>query len=442
MKKPISVTALLTLLSAISTNLFASPEIQSWTTANGVRVYFVEAPEIPMLDIRLVFKAGSAQDGAKHGIANLTSSLMDEGAGDMDANAFNEQLADTGASFGAGALRDMAWLSLRTLSEKEYSEPAIALFRKVATSPLFAEAAVERAKAQTISRIRRDASSPGSTANKAIRKAIFGEHPYAHPVEGEEATLATITRQDIVEFHRKYYVAENAVLAMVGAMDRPQAEKLGQQIAEILLRGKPAGPIAEVELLDKRTAEHLEFDSIQSHIRLGMPGMKRGDKDYVPLFVGNHVLGGGGLVSLLFDEVREKRGLSYGVNSYFSPSEQLGVFVASLQTDGSQAGQALEVLTDTIQTFIQDGPPPERLEAAKQNLIGGWPLRFDSNSEIIEYIAMIGFYGLPLDYLKTFPEKVAATDAAQIKDAFSRRIDLTRAAIVVVGQTADQKSGT
>ena len=170
--------------------------------------------------------------------------------------------------------------------------------------------------------------------------------------------------------------------------------------------------------------------------------MKRGDKDYVPLFVGNHVLGGGGLVSLLFDEVREKRGLSYGVNSYFAPSEQLGVFVASLQTDCSQAQQALQVLTDTIQNFISEGPPAERLAAAKQNLIGGWPLRVDSNSEIIEYIAMIGFYGLPLDYLKTFPERVAAVSAEEIKDAFARRVDLERAATVVVGKGGQAETGS
>ncbi|MEM7467077.1 MAG: pitrilysin family protein [Pseudomonadota bacterium] len=414
--------------------VFASPEIKHWTTSNGLRVYFVAAPEIPIFDIRLVFKAGSAQDGAKHGLANITSSLMDEGAGGLDANAFNEQLADTGASFSAGALRDMAWLSLRTLSDKQYADPAIALFKHVAKAPSFDEAAVERIKAATISRIQRDASSPGNTANKAIRRAVFGDHPYAHPTEGTEQAVPLISRADVQQFHRKYYVVDNAVLAIVGAMTRAEAEQLAESIAAEMPAGDKAPAIPAVQLLTDKRVEKLPFESIQSHVRLGMPGMKRGDKDYVPLFVGNHVLGGGGLVSILFDEVREKRGLSYGVNSYFAPSEQLGVFVASLQTDGSQADEALQVLLQTVQKFIDDGPPAERLEAAKQNLIGGFPLRVDSNREIIEYVAMIGFYGLPLDYLETFPAKVAAVDAAQIKDAFKRRVNLDKSAVVVVGK--------
>ena len=442
MKNRLLITLLLLSLGIVSAKVVASPQILHWTTESGVRVYFVEAPEIPILDVRLVFKAGSAQDAEQYGLASLTSDLMDEGAGELDANAFKEQLADTGASFSAGALRDMAWLSLRTLSEQKSAEPAISLFRQAAIAPRFEQAAVERAKAAKISRIRRSAASPGTTANKAVRKAIFGDHPYAHPTEGLESTLAQISRNEVVKFHRKFYVAENAVLAITGAVTRAQAEKLANQITADLLRGEPAGPVPEVALLKEKSTNHLAFDSIQSHVRLGMPGMKRGDKDYVPLFVGNHVLGGGGLVSLLFDEVRGKRGVSYGVNSDFAPSEQLGVFVASLQTDGSQAEQALQVLTDTIDTFIKQGPPADRLAAAKQNLIGGWPLRVDSNSEIIEYIAMIGFYGLPLDYLETFPQRVAAVTAEDIKDAFARRVDLERSATVVVGKQTQTKAGS
>ena len=418
----------------ISSGVTASPKIANWQTANGVEVYFVEAPEIPMLDVRLVYKAGSAQDGELHGIASLTASLMDEGAGDMDANAFNDRLADTGAAFNAGALRDMAWLSMRTLSEDKYSVPALDLFRQVAKAPKFSEDAVQRAKAATISRIRREASSPGTTANNAIRRAVFGKHPYAHPTRGEEDTISAISQADIKRFHERYYVAENAILAIVGALTQDQAAALADKITADLPSGTAAGPIPPVSLLGKKSEQRIDFDSIQSHVRLGMPGMQRGDKDYVALFVGNHVLGGGGLVSLLFDEVREKRGLSYGVNSYFAPSEQLGIFVASLQTDGSQVDEALKVLLDTIDTFIKDGPPADRLESAKQNLIGGFPLRIDSNSETIEYISMIGFYGLPLDYLETFPQKVAAVDAAQIKDAFSRRVNLDRSAVVIVGK--------
>ena len=441
MNYKISLPSLLMLFCLYSAHTLASPDIAHWKTSNGLKVYFVNAPEIPILDVRLVYNAGSAQDGDQYGLARLTASLLDEGAGELDANAFNERLASTGAKFSAGALRDMAWISLRSLSDAKYSQPALSLFRQAATQATFSDAAVARVKAATLTKIRRDAASPGSIANKAIRKAVFGDHPYAHPTEGEEATLAEIAQQDVISFYQRHYVLENAVLAIVGALTSDQARVLAEQIASELPRGKPAPAIPPVSMLEQQSTELIAFDSIQSHVRVGMPGMKRGDEDYVPLFVGNHVLGGGGLVSILFDEIREKRGLSYGVNSYFAPSEQLGIFVASLQTDGSQAEQALTVLVETMQEFINNGPPLERLEAAKQNLVGGFPLRVDSNSEIIEYIAMIGFYDLPLDYLETFPKKVAAVDADQIKQAFARRINLERSAIVVVGkQNAAEKS--
>lgn len=433
-KKTIIVLFISALAQCLISNAFASPEISHWKTSNGVGVYFVEAPEIPIIDVRIVYRAGSAQDGEKLGIANLTAALMDEGADDLDANAFNDRLADTGATFSADALRDMAWLSLRTLSDPQYATPALELLRRVVSKPSFADDAVGRAKAANITRIKRDSTSPGTVANNAIRKAIYGSHPYAHPTIGNEQSVSAITREDIVDFHRTHYVDGNAIIAIVGALSAAQAQKIAQNLASAIPKGARVEASPEVKALPSQTEQRLPFDSIQSHIRLGMPGMKRGDKDYVPLFVGNHVLGGGGLVSLLFDEVREKRGLSYGVNSYFAPAEQLGVFVASLQTDSTQVEEALSVLLDTVDTFIKDGPPADRLEAAKQNLIGGFPLRIDSNSKIIEYIAMIGFYGLPLDYLKTFPEKVAAVDAQAIKDAFARRVNLEKSAVVVVGK--------
>ncbi|MCB1882275.1 MAG: insulinase family protein, partial [Gammaproteobacteria bacterium] len=167
---------------------------------------------------------------------------------------------------------------------------------------------------------------------------------------------------------------------------------------------------------------------------VGLPGMRRGDPDYFPLLVGNHALGGNALVSILFREIRNKRGLSYSASSYFVPMAAEGPFVALLQTDRSQEPEALALLRETLGGFIADGPPAADLEAAKQNLIGGFPLRIDSNDKIVEYIAMIGFYDLPLDYLEQFTRQVAAVTAEDVRDAFARRVPLDGLVTVIVGR--------
>jgi zinc protease len=186
--------------------------------------------------------------------------------------------------------------------------------------------------------------------------------------------------------------------------------------------------------LMKAVVERISFPSTQSHLYLGQPGMQRGDADYFPLYVGNHILGGSGLVSQLSEEVREKRGLSYSVYSYFLPMRQPGIFQLALQTKNEQAGEALAVLRATLQRFVDEGPSEEELKAAKQNITGGFPLRISSNKKIIEYLAVIGFYDLPLDYLDRFNERVAAVTRAQIREAFKRRVDPARLVTVQVGR--------
>lgn len=431
------------LLAILSCTLFvvlpaanASPEIQHWLTDNGARVYFVAAPEIPIFDIRFVFDAGSSRDQSKSGLAKLVARLLKEGAGELDANVFNERLAETGAVFSTGALRDMAWVSLRSLSEEKYAAPALELMQTVLSRPRFDEDAFARRKANTLVEIKRDQQSPAKIADKAFFKAVYGQHPYASPMPGTAASVEAITHSDVVDFHRRYYVAQNATVAIVGALTRAEAEKIASQLSAGIPAGKAGEPLSPVPMLPQAVSEHIEFPSIQSHVRIGQPGLKRGDPDYFPLLVGNHVLGGGGLVSILFDEVREKRGLSYSVNSYFTPMAQLGPFTASLQTDNSQQDEAIDVLRDELDKFVRNGPTPQALEAAKQNLIGGFPLRISSNSKTVEYLAMIGFYRLPLDYLQTFTEHVAVVTVDDVKSAFQRRLDPTKMITVVVGRSS------
>ena len=412
----------------------ANPDIHHWTTDKGARAYFVAAPEIPIIDVRVVFNAGAARDGEQAGIARLVSALLRDGAGDLDANAFNDRLADTGAVLSSGALRDMAWASLRTLSDPQYAEPALQLLRDMLSQPRFDDDAVERARANALVKIKHDQQSPGAMANLTFFAQLYGAHPYASPITGTAASVAAISRARIEAFHRRYYVAKNATIALVGAISKAQAQQIVADISAALASGQAAAPLAPVPALETARDQHVDFPSIQSHIRMGQPGLKRGDPDYFPLLVGNHVLGGGGLVSILFDEVREKRGLSYSVNSYFSPMAELGPFTASLQTDNSQQDEALTVLRAEIRKFVANGPSEAALEAAKQNLVGGFPLRISSNAKTIEYLAMIGFYNLPLDYLQTFQQHVAAVTVADVKAAFQRRLDPQKMVTVIVGQ--------
>jgi zinc protease len=411
----------------------AVPRIQHWQTGEGMRVYFVRARELPILDLRLVFDAGSARDAVRPGLARITTALLDKGAGDWDADAIAARFEDVGADFSTDTDRDMSWLSLRSLSDTRYSAPALETFIRVATAPSFPERDFERARKLTLVSLQRQQQRPATVASKAFYRALYLDHPYAHPVIGDAASVKAMTREAVRGFYRRYFVARNAVLAMVGDMDRAQAERLAARISAGLAPGEPAPELPSVAALAHNHTERTPFPSEQAHIYMGQPGVRRGDPDYFPLYVGNHILGGSGFSSRLVKEVRVKRGLSYSVYSYFPPLARKGPFQLNLQTRGDQTGEAVAVAKDTLRAFIEAGPSDQELEAAIKNITGGFPLRLDSNEDIVAYLAVIGFYGLPLDYLDTFNDKVAAVTVEDIKAAFRKRLDVDRMVTVIVG---------
>jgi zinc protease len=410
----------------------AGPAIESWQTEGGARVLFVAAPDLPMVDVRVVFDAGSARDGELPGLAKFTNAVMTEGAGEWDADALALRLESRGIELGSGSLRDMAWVSLRSLTEPAVLDVALTSAAAVLAAPRFDASAIERVRQQMQIAVRQASQSPGSIAKRRFFAALYGDHPYAHPPGGDDASLAAITREDLQGFHDRFYVARNAVVAIVGAVTREQAEGIAEQVTAGLPSGERA---ARVPMPSTAGAAELReaFPSSQSHIYVGQVGMARHDPDYFPLYVGNHVLGGGALVSLLGEEVRNKRGLSYSVYSYFSPMRVDGPFLMVAQTKNDQADEALDVMRNTLRRFIDEGPSAEELESAKQNLIGGFPLRIASNAKIVEYIAMMGFYDYPLDWLDTLTDKLAAVDAEQVRDAFARRVNVDGGVAVIVG---------
>ena len=413
---------------------WATPDLRNWQTGTGSRVWFVESRELPMVDVRLIFDAGAAREPAgKNGLAALVNGLLDEGADGLDATDISFEFERLGAQYSAASGYDYASVSLRSLTDPALLAPALLNLRRVVTAPAFPARAVERQKQRTRIGIERKRQSPGDIARDAYQAAIYRDHPYAHPSAGTQESVASLGRADVVNFHRNYYSAGNARLVIVGDLDEEQAIALAEELTAGLARGQAQGPLPAVEPLEQGKTIRIEHPSSQVHILLGQPGVKRGDPDYFPLYVGNHVLGGGGFVSRLYDEIREKRGLSYGAYSYFAPRREAGPFTASLQTRGGQEDRALQVMLETIREFIGQGPTPEELEAAKKNIGGGFPLRLDSNGKILGYIAMIAFYELPPDYLDTFIEKVNGVTLEQVREAFQRRLQPEHFITVMVG---------
>ena len=422
------------LLLFATQSAWAAPAIERWQTASGSPVWFVESRELPMVDVQLIFDAGAAREPVgRNGLAALVNGLLDEGAGGLDATGISFEFERLGARYSAASGYDFASVSLRSLSDPALLEPALQNLRRVITEPAFPMKAVERQKQQLLIAIERKQQSPAEIARDAYQAAIYRDHPYAYPSDGTRESVAKLGRGDIVKFHRDNYSARNVRLVIVGDLDKEQAATLAEELTEGLVQGQAPEPLPAVEPLARGGTIRIEHPSSQVHILLGQPGLKRGDPDHFPLYVGNHILGGGGFVSRLYEEIREKRGLSYGAYSYFAPRREAGPFTASLQTRGGQEEQALQVMRETIRSFIEQGPTPEELEAAKKNISGGFPLRLDSNSKILGYIAMIAFYGLPLDYLDTFIEKVNAVKLEQIREAFRRRLQPERFITVMVG---------
>lgn len=422
------------LLGAISGVATAALPIQQWTTATGARVYFVESHELPMLDVSVEFAAGSSRDTPeKSGLAGMTLRMMRLGVEGMDENALSEQLADVGAALGNNFDVDRAGYSLRTLSKPQFRDPSLAMLTRVLSKPTFPQAVLARESQRAVSGLKEAQMKPETIAGRAFARLVFGDHPYRLRGSGEIETLAALTREDLVAFHSRYFRAAGSVIALIGDITRAEAATIAEQLARDLQPGAAPPPIPAVVAHIKGEEVNIPHDSAQAHIVMGAPGMKRGDPDYFPLLVGNYILGGGGFNSRLTQQVREKRGLTYSVYSVFSPYREAGAFQIGLQTRRDQAGQALEVIRDTVKDFITNGPTPEELEGARQNLIGGFPLRIDTSRKILDYLAVIGFYDLPLDYLEQFTDRVAEVTLPQIKEAFARRLDLSGMATVIVG---------
>ncbi|MFZ2726364.1 MAG: pitrilysin family protein [Methylococcaceae bacterium] len=427
------------LLLIASQSLMAAAKIEHWQTPQGSEVYYVHTDALPMVDIQVNFDAGSARDAEQFGLAALTAGVLDTGAGEWNADAIAQRFESVGAVFGASSSIDMASVSLRTLTDKALFDKALDTMQVILSQPHFAQADFEREQKRTLAALKQEQESPAKTASLAFYKALYGAHPYGQPSDGNLKTVAALTADNLKQFYQRYYVAANAMVVIVGDLSKAQAEQTAEKLLAKLPVGQKPAPLPEVTPLTTAHAQHIDFPSSQTHVLVGLLGSYRNDPDYFDLYVGNHILGGSGLVSKLFDEVREKRGLAYSASSGFMPLLKQGPFTISLQTRNDQTSQALQVLHDTLNTFINNGITEAELIAAKKNLVGGFPMRFDTNKELASYVSVIGFYHLPLDYLDTFISKIEAVTVKSISDAFKRRVNPQLLQTITVGKTVTAK---
>ena len=422
-------------------NAHAILPIEKLDSYKGAKAYLVQTKTLPMVDIEVSIDAGDRYDPAgKSGLADMTAALMNYGArtekGLLNEAQIADEIADLGANIGLSVGGERAILRIRSLSRKDLRERAVQLAAAMMSAPTYNAKIVEREKQRTITSLLEAETKPEYVLERRFKKSVYGNYPLANSPTVK--SVGSVSTSDLMQFHKQFYRGDRMIVSIVGDVDRAQAN----EIVQTLLKRIPQSgqPIAKLPELERSPVEPLAqreiqipFDSQQAHIAMGMTAVARSNPDYFPLLVGNYVLGGGGFVSRLMSEVREKRGLAYSVFSYLAPGKENGIFQAGLQTKSDQAGLALEVMSSTIAQFIADGPTPSELAAAKANLVNGYPLRIDNNRKLLDNVSSIAWNDLPLDTMEVWTKQVEAVTLDQVKTAFQKYLAMDRMKIVVLG---------
>lgn len=412
-------------------------DIQQWHTTAGTKVLFMAAPELPMFDLRLTFAAGSSKDQHASGLASLTNAMLNEGTGTLNAGDIAARFEDVGAQFSSGSYRDMAVVTLRSLNDPKLSAPALELFSTVVAQPSFPADSLARIKNQLLAGFEYQKQDPGTLASLKLFEQLYDNHPYASPSSGTAESIPAMTRQQLQDFHRTYYTANNAQIALVGDLTLEQAKVISEQVSARLPTGAAAAT-APKPSASGASKTHIEFPSTQTQIFFAQLAVQRGDPDYPALFLGNQILGGGGFGTRLMEEVREKRGLTYGIYSSLSPMQATGPFMINVKTRAQLSEVTLELVQDLLREYIANGPTEAELADAKRESLGSFPLSAASNSAIVGQLAAIGFYDMPLTWMSDFMQDLQQLSVADVHDAFKRHLDPEQLVIVTAGPTVEQ----
>ena len=415
--------------------------IEPLDSVRGTKAYLVQTKSLPMVDIEISIDAGDRYDpSGKSGLATIVGQLMNFGAksdkGLLSEAQIADEIADLGANFGVSVSGERATMRIRTLSRKDLRDRAVQLASALLSAPTYDAKILVREKQRMTTALLESETKPESVLDRRFRKLIYGNYPLGNSASVQ--SIANISPTDLHQFHRQFYRADRMIISIVGDVDKAEAT----EIVERLLQKVPqsGSPIAKLPEFERSPVEPLSqrevtipFDSQQAHISMGMTAVTRINPDYFPLLVGNYILGGGGFVSRLMSEVREQRGLAYSVFSYFAPGKDVGIFQAGLQTKNDQAALALEVMSSTIGQFITNGPTQIELDAAKANLINGYPLRIDNNRKLLDNVSSIAWNNLPLDTMDVWTQQVEVVSLEQVKTAFQKYLAMDRMKIVVLG---------
>lgn len=411
---------------------WAAVEIEEVTTDSGITAWLVQEPAIPFTALELRFRGGTSLDRpGQQGAVNLMTGLLEEGAGEMDARDFARSRDALAASFRYSAGDDSVSVSARFLTENR--DEAVALLRESLVAPRFDADAIERVRAQVLSGLASDARDPNYLARQGFDAMAFGDHPYGAPGRGTIDSVRALTREDIVQAHRDVFARDRVYVAAVGDISPEELKTLlDRLLAELPETGAPMPGPAEITIPGGTTV--ISFDTPQSVAIFGQEGIAQDHPDFFPMFVLNQILGGGSFESRLMEEVRVKRGLTYGVYSYLAPREWAAVYLGSVASANERIAEAIAVIRDEWAKAAADGVTGEEVEAAKTYLTGAYPLRFDGNAQIASIMAGMQMQGLPIDYIATRNDKVRAVTVEDVNRVAAEYLTPDGLHFVVVGQ--------
>jgi zinc protease len=412
-----------------------SPDVSRFNGPGGMKVYHVESHANPLVMVKLLVRGGAGYDPKdKAGVANLVAWMFNEGGGDLDSKAFQEKLNYYGISLSGSAGRDAMTISMATLST--HLDVAWAMMMDAVLRPKFAKADFDRAIAEQIATLKQAREKPGALASDALSREIYGNHPYGKPAKGSLKSIPNITLDDLKTYHDEVFRLPTMVLAVAGDISLAKLKKLTtESFAKVNNLPASFRPIPFAFTKKRNHSQHIELDVPQTAIRFGGVGINRNDPDYYALVVMNQILGGGGFSSRLTKEIREKRGLTYGVYSYFSPLAAQGPFVIGMQTKTASVSEAKKLIHKELKLMATKDVGSEELADIKRYLTGSFPLNLDGLGKLAGTWGVIGFYDRGLDYLEKWPDRIRDVTKKDIRRVARRILDIKRLHIVTVGRT-------
>lgn len=413
-------------------------EIQSWTDESGARVRFIESHGLPMVDVQLVFKAGTTQDTDYPGLAALTLYNLDEGSAGKSASEFAERLESLGALFEKSSRLEYSTLTLRTLSAKEVLDPALALFTDLVARPDFPATGLEKVKAQLLGQRAGLEKFPPVRATAEVYRHLFAGHPYGTPEGSSEQGIAAITTDDLKAFHGKAYSANNLEISLVGDLSREDAERITQQLSQALPQGWAAAELPPLPTPSPGRI-HIEQPGASNVMALALPmAVPANAPAQLNLILANEVLGSG-LNSRLMQALRQQRGLTYDISSALNPLRVGGLFMVRWEVAAEYVDASLQLVRQTVQDFIEQGPTAAELLAAHRQLTGPMLRSVAQNRLLTALLGEMGYKQLPDDYLSTYLPRLAALTPEQVREALQANLDINMSIEVSVGPAADQK---